>query len=103
MTRKEKFNARIWQDFYSGDVQSKKTINDEINTLFHIYPNNSLDIYNDESINFEFSDEAKKNGVSNIKYWKTLDDFIDLKNSMLEELSALSEISEEDFMKYLEK
>ncbi len=32
-----------------------------------------------------------------------IDDFIDLKNSMLEELSALSEISEEDFMKYLEK
>ena len=32
-----------------------------------------------------------------------IDDFIDLKNSMLEELSALSEISEKDFMKYLEK
>lgn len=32
-----------------------------------------------------------------------ISDFIDLKNSMLEELSALAEINEADFMKYLEK
>lgn len=30
-----------------------------------------------------------------------IDDFIDLKNSIVKELSALSEIDEEDFLKYL--
>lgn len=30
-------------------------------------------------------------------------DFIDLKNSIVEELSNLAEISENDFMEYLEK
>lgn len=32
-----------------------------------------------------------------------IDDFIDLKNSIVEELSALAEINENDFMQYLEK
>lgn len=32
-----------------------------------------------------------------------INDFIDLKNSMVEELSSLSEVSEADFMEYLEK
>lgn len=32
-----------------------------------------------------------------------ISDFIDLRNSMVEELSSLSEVSEADFMKYLEK
>lgn len=32
-----------------------------------------------------------------------INDFIDLKNSIVEELSALAEINENDFMQYLEK
>ncbi len=32
-----------------------------------------------------------------------ISDFIDLRNSIVEELSSLSEISEEAFMEYLEK
>lgn len=32
-----------------------------------------------------------------------ISDFINLRNSMVEELSALAEISENDFMEYLER
>ncbi len=32
-----------------------------------------------------------------------IDSFVDLKNSIVEELSAISEVSEADFMEYLEK
>ncbi len=32
-----------------------------------------------------------------------INDFIDLKNSIVEELSSLTEINEKDFMEYLEK
>ena len=32
-----------------------------------------------------------------------IDDFLSLKDSILEELSALAEISEEDFLNYLKK
>lgn len=32
-----------------------------------------------------------------------INDFIDLRDSILEEISALAEISEADFMEYLEK
>lgn len=32
-----------------------------------------------------------------------ISDFIDLRNNMVEELSSLAEVSETDFMEYLEK
>lgn len=32
-----------------------------------------------------------------------INDFIDLKNSIVEELSSLAEVSEADFMQYLQK
>lgn len=32
-----------------------------------------------------------------------ISDFIDLKNSIVEELSAIAEVSQADFMEYLEK
>lgn len=58
-------------------------------TLFHKYPNNSFDIINDDSINFGFTDEARKNGISNIKTNSTLDDFIDNKLLYFESLICL--------------
>ena len=46
-------------------------------------------MYNDESIGFEFTDEAQKNGISNIKSGSTLDDFIDNKLLYFESLNCL--------------
>ena len=85
-TPKYKYNKKL---IYKNYNSKSNYPTNHFYTLFHIYPNNSLDIYNDESINFEFSDEAKKNGVSNIKSGTTLDDFIDNKLLYFESLNCL--------------
>lgn len=85
-TSKYKYNNKI---IYKNYIFKTEFPINHFFTLFHKYPNNPFEVYNDESIGFEFTDEAQKNGISNIKSGSTLDDFIDNKLLYFESLNCL--------------
>ena len=85
-TPKYKFNNRI---IYRNCCSNRNIGINRFLTIIHKYNNKPFSIQCDESINQEFTEEAKEKGLSNIICGILLDDFIDNKMLYYESLNCL--------------